>query len=1311
MRKLILLAAMTAIMPQAWADVVPGKTYRIVPVADDSKSLFVSNSSPASGTTVVLWTDTDVPSQQWDVIDNGDGTMALRNVYTDGYIVRNSTVPSTSSKLTQNVTLTTATSRWTLTPVDAAANTYRMTQTANNGEFCATLSSTTDGVNVTLAAPDASKASMQTWKFVEVDAKRSFDNEARVRMMNGWRDHFVQAAGSYKTLSRGGWGEAEMLETLLDAYETSGNKEYLTLFNTIFAYFRSQVGDDWLRLVYTDAYHWFGHDFNDDVMWMIIASARAYMLTGSVTYRDLAKKNFDAIYARAYNQWGMMRWAEQSGNHNGTNSCINGPTEVAACYLAMGLGDESYYDIARSLYDNQRRYLFNAQTGQVFDSFTWDAATNTPGGYNRWVSTYNQGTMLGAAVLLYNHYGDEQYRHDADAIVSCSRNDLCDANGIIKVCQTVEGDLCGFKGILMRYLRRYAVDFQKADVVAWMQDNAMRAYCNMNSAGVTHSAWLTKSAENWMYGDKSYSDQPFGCSTAVSAAFNAPLTTEFFTRDAFSDIRAVDFDYTRSLHATTATDGTACLTNTCSGYYAGYKRVDFGTRTAQTVHAVVSKARAASIEARLEVRLDSPTGQLIATLDVPATGTWNDVEATVAPVTGIHDVYILPTTKTASHTSAYNIKSFRFGTTLEPIAANAINGAGVVTVSPAADNASALTDGLSTTAVTVSGRQMTVEYVSPTPISPKGYALVASSGDASADPAAWTLEATNGGQAWTVLDECSAMAFTARCSQLRRAVSTAKQFSRFRLTVKSNGGAATTSLAQLMIFGTDVTGKGITDDGGTVKEGDAALTDHDADHDVVFSADGSSELTYVGKGDYVLARYALTSPSSASAKAPTAWTLYGSDNTSSWTVIDKRVAQTFPYGGSTQYYEVANDVAYQNYRLVIDDASASPSLSEVRLEGALSASTYLYNDITKNGGEFSSSDNAAHDVLKAVADNNPQSTVKLPLGTDTWIMYKSAVPTTVKQYSVCSGANYTLTPKKWTLQVSNDGEKWQTASTQNSASFTRSGQVRSYNTSLSDKYTYFRLLITAAQNASASEVEIGEWQINGLCVSSSDIVSKGGTCSAERVGKSSAEDCTSLFDANADTKYCFDFYGSAWIDYDLDAAARVNLYSLTSASDNASRDPSAWQLLGSDDGQSWTLLDERTGIKFQNRKTTQFFSFDNDKAYAHYRLQLTANSGDLQGQISEWQMFYSDKVATAIDHVSDGSADGISIAYDRASDALAVSADSAATVAVYATDGTTVVRTAVAAGQSKVSMAGAAHGVYVVKVTSAAGTKIVKLTK
>ncbi len=203
---------------------------------------------------------------------------------------------------------------------------------------------------------------------------------------------------------------------MLDAYETSGQEAYLDLFKKGFNYFKSKVKDNWLRHFWF-GYRWNGQDFNDDVMWMIIASARAGLLTGSTIYTQLAKNNFDAIYQRAYNPWGMLRWAERSGDRNGTNSCINGPAEVAACYIAMATGDETYYAKARDLYAKQRRYLFNASTGQVFDSFIWDATTNLPSKYNRWASTYNQGTMLGAAVMLYNHYGDEQYKQDAERIM------------------------------------------------------------------------------------------------------------------------------------------------------------------------------------------------------------------------------------------------------------------------------------------------------------------------------------------------------------------------------------------------------------------------------------------------------------------------------------------------------------------------------------------------------------------------------------------------------------------------------------------------------------------------------------------------------------------------------------------------------------------------------------------------------------------------------------------------------------------------------------------------------------------------------
>jgi ABC-type multidrug transport system ATPase subunit len=69
------------------------------------------------------------------------------------------------------------------------------------------------------------------------------------------------------------------------------------------------------------------------------------------------------------------------------------------------------------LYGNQRKHLFVPSTGQVYDSVVFDPSTGNVTSRNTWASTYNQGTMLGAAVLLYRHFGDEQYRQDADRII------------------------------------------------------------------------------------------------------------------------------------------------------------------------------------------------------------------------------------------------------------------------------------------------------------------------------------------------------------------------------------------------------------------------------------------------------------------------------------------------------------------------------------------------------------------------------------------------------------------------------------------------------------------------------------------------------------------------------------------------------------------------------------------------------------------------------------------------------------------------------------------------------------------------------
>ena len=64
-------------------------------------------------------------------------------------------------------------------------------------------------------------------------------------------------------------------------------------------------------------------------------------------------------------------------------------------------------------------------------------------------------------------------------------------------------------------------------------------------------------------------------------------------------------------------------------------------------------------------------------------------------------------------------------------------------------------------------------------------------------------------------------------------------------------------------------------------------------------------------------------------------------------------------------------------------------------------------------------------------------------------------------------------------------------------------------------------------------------------------------------------------------------------------------------------DPTAWRLLGSTDGVSWTALDERSGEAFKYRLQTRAFKIANPGRYAFYRLDVTANTGDQATALSE----------------------------------------------------------------------------------------------
>ena len=504
--RIITLVALAATL-HIDAAIESGKTYRIEPAEVQGKSLFVGNASEADEAPVVIWTETDVPAQQWRAEVADDGTVTLRNLFTGKYL------DAPKMRLVQSA----APASWTLEATNEEANEYKMKQ-----ERYLRTTNTNDGWQ-----PVMSATSNLSWRFVEVRPQATFDTAARQRMIDGYLAQYKQErVRNYCTFMDGGWGEAEILEALLDCYEATGDAELLNVFEQCYGYLRYSVGTVWTGGAASSSYHWFGYDFNDDVMWLIIAAARAYHLTGNQRYLTDARNNFDRIWRRAYLGYvGLLRWAESSGDRNGANSCVNGPAEVAACYIAAGLNDESYYEKARELYANQRKYLYEPATGHVYDSVVFNPDDLSITSSNPWASTYNQGTMLGAATLLYRHYGEAQYKDAAARIIAFAKKELCNEHGIVSVCQNADGDFQGFKGILMRYAGLYAREFNDDDYGAWVLANGWHAYNNMNSRSFGHSAWLTKADESLLYNNVDYSlpGSAFGASTALTAACGYPL--------------------------------------------------------------------------------------------------------------------------------------------------------------------------------------------------------------------------------------------------------------------------------------------------------------------------------------------------------------------------------------------------------------------------------------------------------------------------------------------------------------------------------------------------------------------------------------------------------------------------------------------------------------------------------------------------------------------------------------------------------------------------------------------------------------------
>lgn len=110
-------------------------------------------------------------------------------------------------------------------------------------------------------------------------------------------------------------------------------------------------------------------------------------------------------------------------------------------------------------------------------------------------------------------------------------------------------------------------------------------------------------------------------------------------------------------------------------------------------------------------------------------------------------------------------------------------------------------------------------------------------------------------------------------------------------------------------------------------------------------------------------------------------------------------------------------------------------------------------------------------------------------------------------------------------------------------------------------------------------------------------------------------------DGDPRTKWCVEHKGRPVV-WELrlppGEGVAVKSYALTSGNDMPRRDPRAWTLEGSQDGETWTLLDERDDEDtFPQRHQRRSFDVKNDTTYELYRLTFSTVNGGERLQLSE----------------------------------------------------------------------------------------------
>jgi hypothetical protein len=337
-----------------------------------------------------------------------------------------------------------------------------------------------------------------------------------------------------------------------------------------------------------------------------------------------------------------------------------------------------------------------------------------------------------------------------------------------------------------------------------------------------------------------------------------------------------------------------------------------------------------------------------------------------------------------------------------------------------------LTDGNLNTKWGVGSSFAWIQFAYSSPTIKNKYSLTSGNDNPSRDFKDWTIQGSNDGSAWTVLDTQTGHApWANRNSTLDFYFTNTTTYTYYKLDLTANNGdAGYTQLSEISFDALPVvTVSGDSPDWGETVD---KLTDGDLNNKWGVSAT-AAWIQFAYSEAVIKNMYSLTSGNDDPTRDFKDWTIQGSNDGSTWTVLDTQTGHA-PWAdrNSTLDFYFTNTTAYTYYKLDLTANNGNggyTQLSEISFGNGVAVLPL----VVKVSGDNADPWGEGPDKL---VDGNLNT--KWSVGAPTaWIQFAYNEAKTWNKYSLTSGNDDpTRDFKDWTLQGSNDGTTWTTLDTQ-----------------------------------------------------------------------------------------------------------------------------------------------------------------------------------------------------------------------------------------------------------------------------------------